>query len=123
MERSIKGQTVVGLEDVLKSLLSKCKKTVVFDLSYQTTKPMMYNVWIISNKKILLTESDQIVMKLYEKNFIRESEIESVTQELFNNHKLRIAILPKSVMVNFIDDVKNLLKSFDIDFVMNEFLE
>jgi uncharacterized protein YaiL (DUF2058 family) len=86
-------------------------------------KPTMYNIWMIADKKITKSDANSIMNKLSERNFIKKSEVTKLTDELLSSYKLRIAIIPKSSTDSVLSDMKILLKSSDIEFVMNELSE
>lgn len=121
MEKSLKGQIATSIEDTLKSLFTKFKENISFDMSYKMDKPLMYNIWMIVDKKLSREKVLIMFENLSKKNFIKKEDIEKTVNEVMTSYKFRIAILPKSSTDFFINDLKEALGSSDAEFVLNEF--
>ena len=124
MEKGVKNNNTAHTIDlVLDDLIKKSGKDVTYNRDYQMNKPSMYNVWMIADKKITQSDSYLIIKKLSDKNFVKISEIEKLTNELMSSFKLRISVLPKNCVDSILNDLKSWFNLSEVEFVLNEFCE
>jgi hypothetical protein len=124
MEKGVKNNSTISTIDlIMDDLIKKSGKEITYNKDYQMSKPSMYNLWMIADKKISQSEAFLIVKKLSDKNFIKISEIEKLTTELMNSFKLRIVVLPKNCVDSVLSDLKVLFNLSEVEFVLNEFYE
>ena len=110
-----------ALHTLLKNFLADGVEGVTFEMSNSNFRPKTYGIWLETDKKLTKKEAEEIFSKLHEGHICKSDEVEQFAFELVTFSKVKLAVLPRSYIVNFAYDIDQVIKNYDVFVSFSEF--